>query len=379
MQDEQVIVVGAGPAGLAVAACLGLNSIPYILLERDDCYAPIWRKKSYDRLHLHLAKQFCELPHMSFPSKSPTYMSRYDFLEYLDRYVSRFDISPKCKRSVEAAEFDEETKLWHVKVRKVDEDEVFEEYRGKYLVVASGETTDAFVPEVEGLGGFKGDVIHTTQYKNGKEYENKSVLVVGSGNSGMEIALDLANFKAKASIVVRSPTHVLSRSMAYIGLVLFGYLPFNLVDSFMVVLSKMRYGDLSKYGIRRPEETPFLMKEKYGKYPVMDLGTIKKIKSGEIQVLPAIQRVRGGDVEFENGKSHPFDVIIFATGFKRCTNMWLKGDDYLLNEDGLPKPHFPNHWKGKNGLYCVGLARRGLYGISLDAMSISDDIKSFKI
>lgn len=95
------------------------------------------------------------------------------------------------------------------------------------------------------------------------------------------------------------------------------------------------------------------------------------------QVLPAIDRLKGNDVVFENGKSQPFDAIIFATGFKRSTDKWLKGDDYLLNDDGLPKPTFPNHWKGRNGLYCAGLARRGLYGAAMDAQNIADDIKSF--
>ncbi|KAK9281264.1 hypothetical protein L1049_004160 [Liquidambar formosana] len=192
----------------------------------------------------------------------------------------------------------------------------------------------------------------------------------------MEIALDLSNHGAKTSIVVRSPMHIISREMAYMGLILFNYLPHALVESMLVMLSKLTYGDLRKYGVGRPQEGPFTMKEKYGKYPVVDVGTHKKIKSGEIQVLPAVTSIRGNDVQFEDGKSHPFDVLVFATGFKRSTNKWLKGDDYLLNDDGIPKPSFPNHWKGKNGLYCVGLTRMGFYGISADVQNIADDIKS---
>ncbi|KAJ0052822.1 hypothetical protein Pint_01067 [Pistacia integerrima] len=203
---------------------------------------------------------------------------------------------------------------------------------------------------------FTGEVIHSTGYKNGKAYGDKSVLVVGSGNSGMGIALDLANYGAKTSIVVRSP-----------------YIPYGVVDSIMLWLSKLVYGDLSKYGINRPKEGPFFMKVAYGKYPVLDTGTCKKIKSGEIQVLPAIESIRGNVVIFENGTSHPFDAIVFCTGFKRSTNTWLK---YLLNDDGLAKPNFPNRWKGKNGLFCAGLSRRGLYGASSDAQNIANEIKS---
>ncbi|KAF8394502.1 hypothetical protein HHK36_020712 [Tetracentron sinense] len=359
MKEEVVIIVGSGPSGLATSACLNLLSIPNIVLEREDCFASLWKKKSYDRLHLHLPKQFCELPHMSFPIASPTYVPKKQFIQYLDDYASQFKVSPMYCRSVESATYDEVTKKWCVKARNTTSDEV-EEYMARFLVVASGETSDAFVPKVEGLDTFSGEVLHSTQYISGEKFKSKNVLVVGCGNSGMEIALDLSNFGAKTSIVVRGPLHMLSREMVYMGLVLLKYLPYYMVDSLLIMLSKLVYGDMAKYGIPRPQEGPFSLKVRCGKYPVVDVGTYKKIKSGEIQVLPSIISIRGDDVLFANGRSDPFDVIVFATGFKRSSNKWLKDDDYLLNEDGIPKQSFPNHWKGRKGLYCAGLARRGL-------------------
>ncbi|CAK9175897.1 unnamed protein product [Ilex paraguariensis] len=373
-QQPVAIVVGAGPSGLATAACLKHLSIPYIILEREDCFASLWKKYSYDRLHLHLAKQFCELPHISFPSTYPTYVPKKEFLHYLDEYVSHFQINPLYKRSVESAIYDEGSEKWDVKAMNLSSGEI-EEYSGRFLVVATGETADTFIPDVEGLNTFTGEVIHSTRYKNGEKFRDRNVLVVGSGNSGMEIALDVSNFGAKTSIVVRSPVHVASREMIHMGLFLLKYIRHTLVDSLLVLLGKLSYGDLTKYGIERPQEGPFSMKVKYGKYAVIDRGTIKKIKSGEIQVLPAISSIKNNVVVFENGKSHPFDTIVFATGFKRSTNKWLKGDDYLLNDDGIAKPSFPNNWKGKKGLYCAGLARRGLYGAALDAQNIANDIK----
>ncbi|XP_027149435.1 probable indole-3-pyruvate monooxygenase YUCCA10 [Coffea eugenioides] len=377
-KEQVVIVVGAGPSGLATAACLNSLSIPNIVLEREDCFASLWKKYSYDRLHLHLAKQFCQLPLKPFPTTYPTYVSRDQFLRYLDDYVSHFNICPLYQRSVESAQYDEAAEAWIVKARNLgsSDPEEMEEYSSKCLVVATGETTDAFIPQLEGLNTYLGEVIHSTRYKNGKSYENKNVLVVGSGNSGMEIAFDLSNYGAKTSIAVRSPLHILSRGMANMGLVLLKYVSLNAVDSLLLMLSKLWYGgDLSRYGIKRPEEGPFTMKVKYGKYPVIDIGTYQKIKSGEIQVVPAVASLGGNDVVFEDGKSYPFDAIIFATGFKRSTNKWLQGADYLLSDDGLAKPAFPNNWKGTKGLYCAGLARRGLYGAALDAQSIANDIK----
>ena len=204
MEEQVAIIVGSGTSGLATAACLSQLSIPYIILEREDCFASLWKKYSYDRLHLHLVKKVCELPHMSFPSSYPTYVPKNMFIQYLDDYVSHFKISPMYQRNVEFAEYNEVSKTWFVKVRNANSGE-FEEYYAKFLVVATGENSNPYTPEIEGLDTFPGKVIHSTQFKSGKEFHNKNVLVVGSGNSGMEIALDLANHGAKTSIIVRSP------------------------------------------------------------------------------------------------------------------------------------------------------------------------------
>ncbi|KAK8650692.1 hypothetical protein V6N13_140319 [Hibiscus sabdariffa] len=204
MQKEPIIIVGAGPSGLATAACLTRHSTPYVILEREGCFASLWKKYSYDRLHFHLHKQFCELPHMSFPNSYPRFISKHQFISYLDDYVSHFKISPLYRRNVESAEFDKATKKWIVKARNLRSGEV-EEFDGRLLAVASGETSNPFTPEIEGLADFPGDVLHSTQFRNGKDFKKQKVLVVGSGNSGMEIALDLENHGAETSLVVRSP------------------------------------------------------------------------------------------------------------------------------------------------------------------------------
>ncbi|KAK4774377.1 hypothetical protein SAY86_009312 [Trapa natans] len=376
MHDQTVVIVGAGPSGLAAAASLSRLSIPYIILEREDCFASLWQKYTYDRLHLHLKKAYCQLPHMPFPPDYPDYVPKDWFIRYLEDYVDRFEIKPVYKRSVESATYDEAAGKWRITARDMNSEGGSEkEYSCRFLVVASGETAEPFVPEVEGLGTFPGKVIHSTMFKSGKEFEASRVLVVGSGNSGMEIALDLANHGVRTSMVVRSPMYILSRRMMAVAFVL-KCLPDELVDPILVLLSKLVYGDMPKYGIGRPTEGPLLMKHKYGKYPITDVGTCKKIRSGEIQVLPAIESIEENVMQFKDRRSQPFDSIIFCTGFKRSINNWLQGDNSMLDEDGMCKQSFPNNnWRGKNGLYCVGLARKGLYGAAADALNIADDIK----
>ncbi|XP_028804170.1 probable indole-3-pyruvate monooxygenase YUCCA10 [Neltuma alba] len=376
MQEAPVIVVGAGASGLAASACLTRHSIPYILLEREDCYAALWQKYTYDRLHLHLRKQVCQLPHMPFPPSYPHYVPRKQFIQYLDDYVNHFHIRPCYQRAVELAQYDEAHNLWRIQARNRNSGEV-EHYAGRFLVVASGETAEPRVPETEGLDTFKGKVLHSTGYKNGEQFKDERVLVVGSGNSGMEIALDLANYGARPSIIARSPVHFMNRDMMHYASLLLRYMSRSTVENLLVMWSRIMYGDLTKYGLPWPREGPFTMKLKYGKFPIIDVGTVQKIRSGEIQVLQAeIERIRGKEVVLKDGKSLPFDSIVFCTGFKGSTHKWLKGDDYLLKEDGLAKQAYPNHWKGRNGLYCVGLSQMGFRGAGLDAQKIADDIAS---
>ncbi|KAM5558572.1 putative indole-3-pyruvate monooxygenase YUCCA10 [Rosa sericea] len=373
MEEVEVVIVGAGPAGLATSACLNRLNISNVILEREDCYASLWKNRSYDRLKLHLAKQFCELPYMPFPKNVPTYIPRREFIQYLDTYVSTFNINPMYHRSVETAFYNENVEKWYVVVNNTRLG-VKETYYGKFLVVASGENGEGYVPETKGLDSFNGEYIHSSKYENGMKYGGKDVLVVGSGNSGMEIAYDLSNYGANTSIVVRSPVHVLTKEIVHLGMVLSKYLPVKVIDGIVLILGKLKFGNLSKYGIHKPTTGPFYLKEHEGQAPIIDVGTIEKIKSDEIKVLPSITSIEGNEIRFENGYLKSYDAIIFATGYKSTVLKWLKDDNYLFNDNGMPNKSFPNHWKSENGLYCAGFSRRGLFGISHDALKITNDI-----
>ncbi|KAJ3671619.1 hypothetical protein LUZ60_007698 [Juncus effusus] len=371
---KEVVIVGAGPAGLATSACLNRLSIPNIILEREDCIASLWKKNAYDRLKLHLAKQFCELPHMQFPQNAPTFVPKDGFIRYLDDYVRKFKISPRFNTCVKSACFDEKNKTWNITALNATNGEI-EEFNARYLVVATGENSEGKILDIKGLGGFKGELIHSCDYKSGASYKGKNVLVIGSGNSGMEIAYDLANHGANTSIVIRSPLHVMTKEMIYLGMVLVKYLPPKLVDNLLVILANLKYGDLSKYGITRPEKGPLVLKATTGRSAVIDVGTIQKIKNDEIKVFGGISSVQENKVLFEDGKLDSLDAIILATGYASTASKWVQDGNETLNKDGFPKNDFPNHWKGMNGLYCVGFARRGLDGISKDAQKVANDIK----
>ncbi|VAH98551.1 unnamed protein product [Triticum turgidum subsp. durum] len=286
MENVIVLIVGAGPAGLATAACLSQFSIPYVIVERESCSASLWRNRAYDRLKLHLAKEFCELPHMSYPLDAPTYIPKTLFVKYLDDYVECFNIQPKYLTSVESSTFDNDEKCWSIMI------------------------------------------------------------------------------------------HVMTKELIRLGMTLACRLPLNLVDNLLVMAVNLIFGDLSRYGIRRPKIGPMILKSETGRSAVIDVGTIGLIKKGIIKVQGSISKIMGDIVEFRCSKKISFDAIVFATGYKSTTNIWLKNGENMLNGNGLPIKEYPNHWKGENGLYCAGLGRRGLAGIAADAENIANDIKS---
>lgn len=212
MGEDVVVIVGAGPAGLAVSNCLSHLGISNVILEREDCCASLWKKRAYNRLRLHLGKKFCSLPYMPHPSSTPRFMSKDMFIDYVDLYVKRFGIRPRHGRSVVSATYDEESRKWTVVAKNAEETEM-ETYVSRFLVVATGENGEGVIPKIDGLESFEGKTVHSSEYKCGREFEGNEVLVVGCGNSGMEIAYDLLNYGANVSIVVRQPVYIGSSNL----------------------------------------------------------------------------------------------------------------------------------------------------------------------
>ncbi|KAF5790192.1 putative indole-3-pyruvate monooxygenase [Helianthus annuus] len=356
------LIVGAGPSGLAVGAGLRLQGVPFVILERAHCIASLWRNKTYDRLKLHLPKRFCQLPFFPFPPHFPEYPSKYQFLDYLQSYAHKFDMNPRFNECVESASYDERCGLWRVGTS------ADVEYLCRWLVVATGENAEKVVPELHGLEEFGGHVMHASDYRSGKDYRGKKVMVVGCGNSGMEVSLDLCHHKAFPSMVIRSSVHVLPREVGGISTFelatgMLKWLPVKMVDKILLILARCTLGDLEKYGIKRPRMGPIELKNARGKTPVLDVGASHEIKSGKIQIVPGIKKFSRGRVELVNGTNLEIDSVILATGY--CSNVpsWLKVRN--LQEESN---------EGKLGLYAVGFSRRGLFGASCDAIRVSQHI-----
>nr|XP_033508620.1 probable indole-3-pyruvate monooxygenase YUCCA4 isoform X2 [Nicotiana tomentosiformis] len=330
------IIVGAGPSGLAVSASLKENGVPSLILERSDCIASLWQQKTYDRLKLHLPKQFCQLPLFGFPENFPKYPSKKQFISYLEDYAKHFGIIPKFKQSVKVAEFDHVSGFWKVETQDFL-------YLSKWLIVATGENAEPVIPEIQGI-----------------------------------VSLDLCRHNAIPHMVVRNSVHILPREMLgistfSIAMALLKWLPIRVVDKLLLLVANLTLGSTDKLGLRRPKTGPLELKNATGKTPVLDVGALSQIRNGKIQIMHGVKEITKIGAKSIDGKEGEFDSIILATGYKSNVPSWLKGTDFFT-EQGMPKTPFPNGWKGENGLYTVGFTRRGLLGTANDAKNIARDI-----
>lgn len=325
-----VAIVGAGPAGLAVAACLKRQGQSFVLLERQNAVGSSWRTH-YDRLHLHTDKAHSSLPHYKLPSHYPRYPSRQQVVDYLEAYARYFDIKPLFNEEVRDAR--RMGAVWDIITSKG-------RHQARSLVVAAGYNNQPHIPQWPGQERYLGPVVHSKQYRNAAAFKDQNVLVVGLGNSGGELLIDLWEHGAKPSIAVRSPVNVIPREVLGTPFLTMGilqsWLPPRLADALNAPITNAIIGDLRPYGLRRPAEGPITQIREQGRVPFIDVGTIRLIKQGHVKVYPNIDRFTERGVVFSDGRQQDFHAVVLATGFKPVVNRWLHADANAMDDQGTP-------------------------------------------
>ena len=372
------LIIGAGPAGLAMAGQLAHRNLPFIILEAGEHIGLAWRNH-YDRLHLHTVKEYSALPHFPYPVDYPTYPSRLQLVEYLERYAEHFGIKPLFNQRVTGIRRNSSDGTWQVQTQT----DLFTTERA---VVATGYNRVPNKPELPGQGDFRGIIWHSQDYRNGAPFRDENVLIVGMGNTGAELALDLLEHGATPFISVRGPVNIVKRDTfgrpTQPIAIFLSQFPNWFCDLMARLSQRLNVGDVSAYGLGKPTHSP-TYDTRRGKTPVIDIGTLDQIKAGKITVLPGIKSINrdGGPskiVTFTDGRELPFDAIILATGYRPgLTN--VLGDELaakLLNERGFPKGLWDTE-PDLRGLYFLGYTTPltgVLYNLNKDSAQIARSI-----
>ncbi|QFR94128.1 SidA/IucD/PvdA family monooxygenase [Streptomyces tsukubensis] len=348
--DRPVYVIGGGPGGLAVAAELRARGVYVIVLEKSNAVGASWRGH-YDRLRLHTTRRLSSLPGLRIPRSFGRWVARDNVVRYLERYADFHELEVVTGVEVSSVEREEDGSGWLLRASGG------RLLRAGAVVVATGYNHTPRIPDWPGRDQFTGELLHANRYRAPAPYEGKDVLVVGVGNTGAEIATDLAaGGAARVRLAVRTPPHILRRSTAgwpaQRSGILCRRLPVALVDPLAAVLARISTPDLSAKGLPRPS-TGLYARVRAGAIPVQDVGLISAVRQGKVEPVAAVESFEGADVVLTDGGRVTPDVVIAATGYRRSLEN-LVGAHTVLDSRGRPSVHGPRCAKNTPGLYFTG-------------------------
>jgi Flavin-binding monooxygenase-like len=206
-RDPAVLVVGAGQAGLAIAARLGQLGIDTLVIDRHGRVGDNWRTR-YHALVLHNEIWANHLPYIPFPPSWPTYIPKDLLADWFEAYANFMELNVWTGTELVSGSYDDEQGRWDLRLRTRDSGE--RAIHPRHVVMASGVSGIPYMPDLEGLDSFKGQVLHSSQFDLASDFTGKRVLVIGTGTSGHDVAQDLASNGARVVMMQRSPTTVVS-------------------------------------------------------------------------------------------------------------------------------------------------------------------------
>ena len=313
---DDVLIIGAGPAGLACAACLARSGLSYRIVERAGTVGASWRRH-YDRLHLHTDRGHSGLPGHPMPRSYPRYPTRDQVVAYLEDYAARLPVAPEFEIAVEGIERDA-VGAWRVSMTTSAGETA--SATAKAVIVATGYCEEPIVPRWPGIDDFAGEVVHSSHYRNGAPFKDRAVLVVGFGNSGGEIALDLAEHGSRPILSVRGPVNAVPRDVLGIPIltlsILLRPIPTRIADGRGAPWRLMTVGRLDRFGLEPAPYGPLTQIRREGRIPLLDVGTLGAIRDGRIAVRPDIDRFAANTVRFADGREDGIDAVVLATGYR---------------------------------------------------------------
>ena len=409
-RDPDVIVIGAGQSGLMAAARLKQLDIPALVVDRSERLGDVWRKR-YRTLTLHNETCMNHFPYMPFPENWPVYLPKDKVADWLEFYAESMELDVWLKTTFIGGRYDNESRTWSVRLRRADGS--VREMRPRHLIMGLGVSGLPNIPKLDGIDEFEGTAFHTSGETDDLDVKGKSVLVIGAGTSGHDIAQNMHLRGARVTMLQRSPITVASlepssirayelysrnegvRPLADVDTMV-SSVPYDLLRRIHVRLNREMAADdadlldgLRKVGflVDSGDNAAFFVKllnSQSGYY--LNIGASDLLIEGKIKLKAGVEidRVNAHSVIFSDGSSLDVDVIVFATGYKplqeavrmifgqevaeRVGPVWGIGDDGELN--AMYKR------TGQEGLYIIGGGFQGARVYSVyTAMLIKADLE----
>tara|TARA_Y100001960_G_C14739339_1_gene862073 strand:- start:109 stop:1884 length:1776 start_codon:yes stop_codon:yes gene_type:complete len=339
-KDPTVLIVGAGQAGLSIAARLGQLSIDTLIVDQEDRIGNNWRNR-YHRLSLHNQTHVNHLPYMKFPPNWPAYIPKDKLAGWFEAYVESMELNVWTNTQFTGANYNDEKQYWDVTLRK--NNEIKRTLRPRHIIMATGVSGIPHIPNIPSLHKFDGSTVHSSEYKSGEDWKGKRALVIGSGNSGHDIAQDLYANGVKVLLAQRGPTTIVNIEPS-------AQLPYRLYEEGLSLedcdlltvatplellkkthqliteetknLDKDLLSGLSKAGFKTDfgnDNTGWQFKylDRGGGY-YFNVGCSDLIVGGKIKVIQftEIDFFTKEGLTTRNGSALPLDLIVLATGFK---------------------------------------------------------------
>ncbi|MFE3327789.1 flavin-containing monooxygenase [Streptomyces sp. NPDC059176] len=366
--DRPVYVIGGGPGGLAVAAALRARGVRAVVLERADDVAASWRGH-YDRLRLHTTRRLSGLPGLPIPRKAGRWVTREAMVRYLEAYAEAHEL--ELVTGVEVSRIEPSGGDWvlHATGGRV--------LTGRAVVVATGRNRSPRLPEWPGRDHYAGELLHASDYRNATPYAGKDVLVVGAGNSGAEIAVDLVEGgAARVRLAVRTAPHIVRRATAgwpaqRTG-ILMRRVPVVVADALSGPVRRLLAPDLAAHGLPRPR-TGLHARVRQGAIPVQVPGLVRAVKTGRIEPVAAVKSFDDAKVVLVDGSRIDPEVVIAATGYDRGLES-LVGHLDVLDDHGRPVTRGGRTPGVAPGLYFTGFnhpVSGALRDLARDALRIA--------
>jgi putative flavoprotein involved in K+ transport len=346
----------------------GPPGIETLVLDQASDVGASWRSH-YDRLHLHTVRWLSGLPGMPISRSEGPWVAREGVVRYLEEYARRFDLNVRA--GVEVRAIHKGGSEWVVAMPAGS-------IMARWVVVATGFNREPYMPEWPGRDSFTGRLIHSCDYRNPEPYGGHDVLVVGTGNSGAEICVDLVEGgSTEVSLSVRTPPNILRRDVGRFPTQALGVvmrkLPVRLVDRMTAMTQRVTVGDLSKHGLPRPPKGMYSRAVQDDQIPILDVGLIDLLKAGKVRVVGPVEGFEGSDVLLAGGERLRPYAVIAATGFRRGLEP-LVGHLGLVGGNGRPVVHgVQTHSRAPN-LFFIGFSNPisgNLREIGIDARRIA--------